>query len=120
MLGPAVEEIRIRPPARESPLEGCSLLGWAAGGTAVASGRLGLRPAVGAVAREARVAGALAVAVRYTVCRTRTPVLRWRESWAAGGTTVVRKVGGWRLAREASDGAAAGWRGKRATERLVS
>jgi hypothetical protein len=74
MLGPAVEEIRIRPPARESPLEGrCSLLGWAARGTAVAGGRLGLRPAVGAVVR---VAGALAVAVRYTVRRTRTPVLR--------------------------------------------
>lgn len=38
LLGPTVEEIRIRPPARESPLEGCSLLGWAAGGTAVAGG----------------------------------------------------------------------------------
>ena len=74
MLGPAVEEIRIRP-ARESPLEGrCSLLGWAAGGTAVASGRLGLRPAVGSVAR---VAG----------CGT---------PYAYAGTAVARKLGGWR------------------------
>jgi hypothetical protein len=108
MLGPAVEEIRIRP-ARESPLEGrCSLLGWAAGGTAVAGGRLGLRPAVGAVARVdgALAAGGCGANVRYAVRRTRTPVVRWRESWAAAGWSAaadLRYCG----SAVASDGAAA-------------
>jgi hypothetical protein len=130
VLGPAVEEIWIQPPAHESPLEGCSVLTAGLGGWRHCGGRWrGWACALrwerwrGKTSRPARVRPA--VAPWRLRCGTRYAV-RVRRS---AGSAVARKLGdgagerlpakrGW-LARVAGEGserrsgrAAAGWRGK--------
>jgi hypothetical protein len=66
MLGPTVEEIWIQPPARESPLEGCSVLTAGLGDWRHCGGRWAAGPApCGGSGGEGSPAGQHAYALRW-------------------------------------------------------